>query len=107
MRISSRAGSVGVFLGCLAAAAATAATAAEPAACEARDLGFDRPDVAWAHAPFSKLKRDTVYTLEPRAGSPAVLRASADRSVSLYVALLKPVNAATMTLGWSWKTDAL
>ncbi len=36
-----------------------------------------------------------------------MLRASADRSASLYVALLKPAASAPTTLSWEWKTDAL
>jgi hypothetical protein len=94
----------GLLLGAtLAAAAGEAAT--KP--CEPRDLGFDQKAVGWKHLPLSKLKRDTVYTLVADAGRAGTLRASADRSASLYVALLKPAVRAPMTLSWDWKTDAL
>jgi hypothetical protein len=36
-----------------------------------------------------------------------VLRAEANRSASLYVALLKPALRTPATLAWEWKTDAL
>ena len=36
-----------------------------------------------------------------------MLRANADRSASLYLALLKPPNRTPMTLSWEWKTDSL
>jgi hypothetical protein len=88
-----------LWLGCVTAGAA--------APCVPRNLGFDQKEAGWAHQPLSKLKRDTVYTLVADGGRPGVLRASADRSASLYVALLKPANRTPMTLSWEWKTDAL
>ena len=90
--------------GCLGASAA-APHAGEP--CAPRDLGFDQKSAGWAHLPMSKLKRDTVYGVVKAGDRPAVLRASADRSASLYVAPLKPSVRAPMTLSWEWKTDAL
>jgi DUF3047 family protein len=85
-----------------------AAAPREAGPCVARDLGFDRGEAGWVHVPLSKLKRDTVYALKPHADRPGVLRASADRSASLYVAPLKMAMASsTTTLRWSWKTDAL
>jgi hypothetical protein len=85
---------------------AAAATSA-PVPCEARSLAFDRPESGWKHMPLSKLKRDTVYALVPDSGRPGVLRASADRSASLYVALLKAPTRTPIKLSWDWKTDAL
>jgi hypothetical protein len=87
-------------------AAAGAASQAVMPPCEARDLGFGQKEVGWAHHPFSKLKRDTVYTLAQEDGS-TVLRASADRSASLYVAAFKPAAGVPAALSWRWKTDAL
>ncbi len=55
---------------------------------------------------LSKLKRDTVYRVNDE-GRSAVLRATADRSASLYVAALKPSLRPPLTLSWEWKTDAL
>jgi hypothetical protein len=94
----------GLLLGC-----ATAGAAGEGAAlaCEPRNLGFDQKAAGWSHLPLSKLKRDTAYTMVADGGRPGVLRASADRSASLYVALLKPALRAPVTLSWDWKTDAL
>ena len=83
----------------------SAAGAAVP--CESRNLGFDQKEVGWKHLPLSKLKRDTVYTLVQDGDRRGVLRASADRSASLYVALLKSASRTPMTLSWQWKTDAL
>ncbi|MBT9541257.1 DUF3047 domain-containing protein [Thiobacillus sp.] len=79
------------------------AQAASP--CVAHDLGFGQTAAGWAHQPLSKLKRDTVYTQAQEAGH-AVLRGTADRSASLYVALLKPASVPA-SLKWRWKTDAL
>lgn len=90
--------------GCLGANAA-APHAGEP--CAPRDLGFDQKSAGWAHLPLSKLKRDTDYGVVKAGDRPAVLRASADRSASLYVAPLKPSVRAPMTLSWEWKADAL
>jgi len=83
----------------------SAAGAAVP--CESRNLGFDQKEAGWKHVPMSKLKRDTVYTLVQDGDRRGVLRASADRSASLYVALLKSASRTPMTLSWQWKTDAL
>jgi hypothetical protein len=91
------------FAGVLAVAAAP-----DPGVpCEARNLAFDDKGVGWAHLPLSKLKRDTVYGVVKDGDRSAVLRASADRSASLYVAPVKPALRTPMTLSWEWKTDAL
>jgi len=76
------------------------------AACETRDLDFGQKAIGWVHQPLSKLKRDTAYTLMQEDGR-TVLRGSADRAASLYVASLKPPLAMPATLNWRWKTDAL
>jgi hypothetical protein len=95
---------VALLFGCATAGAA----AGDPTLpCESRNLGFDQNAAGWKHLPLSKLKRDTAYTLAPGADRAGVLHASADRSASLYVALLKPAIRTPMTLSWDWKTDAL
>lgn len=76
------------------------------AACASRDLDFGQKAAGWAHQPLSKLKRDTVYTRIQEDGQ-TVLRGTADRAASLYVAGLKPPLAPAATLSWRWKTDAL
>lgn len=75
--------------------------------CQARNLGFDVKEAGWKHQPMSKLKRDTKYAVVKDGDRPAVLRASADGSASLYVAAVKPAMSTPMTLSWEWKTDAL
>ena len=99
----------GIVLSCMALGCATAgaAGAAAAAPCAARSLGFDLKEAGWKHQPMSKLKRDTVYTVVQDGDRGGVLRASADRSASLYVAPLKPASRTPMTLSWEWKTDAL
>jgi hypothetical protein len=93
-----------LLLGCATAGAA----AGDPTLpCESRKLGFDQKVAGWKHLPLSKLKRDTAYTLATGADRAGALHASADRSASLYVALLKPAIRMPMTLSWDWKTDAL
>lgn len=98
----------GIALTCVLGWGAAAGSAPDSPVppCEPRNLGFDRKEVGWAHQPLSKLKRDTVYTLAREDGS-TVLRGSADRSASLYVAIFKPAAGLPATLGWRWKTDAL
>jgi len=93
-----------IVLSCLLVGSATSGAGVP---CEARSLGFDAKDVGWKHLPMSKLKRDTVYTLVQDGDRRGVLRASADRSASFYVALLKSATRTPMTLSWEWKTDAL
>jgi hypothetical protein len=93
-----------LLLGC---AAAGAASPGGRVPCESRGLGFDLKAVGWQHVPLSKLKRDTVYTVVKKGDRPGVLRASANGSASMYVALLKPSNSTPRTLRWEWKTDAL
>ena len=77
------------------------------APCAPQDLGFDRKEAGWAHMPLSKLKRDTVYTLVAGSDKRGVLRARADQSASMYVALLRPALQTPMAISWDWKTDAL
>ena len=90
------------------ACAATSAAPPDPGVpCEARGLSFDDKAAAWSHVPLSRLKRDTVYTVAKEGDRPAVLRADAHRSASLYVAPLKPALRAPATLAWEWKADAL
>jgi hypothetical protein len=90
-------------LGCVGAAIAAPNAGV---ACEAKDLGFERKEAGWTHVPMSRLKRDTVYT-PVTDGSRSVLRASADRSASLYLAAIKPALRPPISLSWEWKTDAL
>ncbi|MDM0117796.1 DUF3047 domain-containing protein [Variovorax sp. J22R133] len=91
-------------LACMTASAA----APDPGVpCESRSLAFDDKGAAWSHQPLSKLKRDTVYSVVQEGDRPAVLRATANQSASLFVARLKPALRTPMTLGWEWKTDAL
>ncbi|WP_298923802.1 DUF3047 domain-containing protein [uncultured Ramlibacter sp.] len=90
-------------LGCVGAAIAAPNTGVP---CEAKNLGFERKEAGWAHVPMSKLKRDTVYT-QVTEGKRSVLRASADRSASLYAAVIEPALRTPMSLSWEWKTDAL
>jgi hypothetical protein len=75
--------------------------------CRSRSLAFDDKSAAWTHVPLSKMKRDTVYDVVQEGDRPAVLRATADRSASLFVARLQPSLRLPMTLSWDWKTDAL
>lgn len=91
-------------LACMTAGAA----APDPGVpCESRSLAFDDKSAAWSSLPLSKLKRDTVYSVVQEGDRSAVLRATADRSASLFVARLKPALRTPMTLSWDWKTDAL
>jgi hypothetical protein len=79
---------------------------AEAANCEPRSLDFGDKAVGWVHQPLSKLKRNTVYTLEKEDGR-AVLKATADRSASLYAASLKQAMGLPPIVSWRWKADAL
>ena len=87
--------------------AASAAAPDRGIACEPRGLAFDDKSAAWSHLPLSKLKRDTIYSVVQEGDRPAVLRATADRSASLFGAPLKPALRAPITLSWDWKTDGL
>lgn len=73
-------------------------------ACEPRDLAFGHAASGWAPQALSRLKRDTVYTVVREDGR-AMLRASADRSASLYVAKLDRPIAAPRSIEWRWSTD--
>jgi len=75
--------------------------------CRPQSLAFDDQSAAWTHVPLSKMKRDTVYSVVQEGDRSAVLRATADRSASLFVTRLKPSLSPPMTLSWDWKTDAL
>ena len=79
---------------------------AQPKGCAPRALRFDAAQPRWGHAPLSKLKQDTRYTLALEGGR-QVLQAQADGSASLYGTAFKPARSASTWLGWSWKTDAL
>jgi Protein of unknown function (DUF3047) len=76
------------------------------ASCKPYNIDFGQKGVGWTHQPLSKLKRDTVYTLE-QEGSGTVLHAVADSSASLYAALIKKGLHLPPILSWRWKTDAL
>lgn len=95
---------MGLSMACTMAGAA----APDPGVpCRSRSLAFDDKGAGWRHAPLSKLKRDTVYTLVKEGERSGVLRATADRSASLFVAPLKPSVRTPVTLQWAWKADAL
>ena len=91
----------------MAFGAAIAAAPGSGSPCRSRSLAFDDKGAAWTHVPLSKLKRDTAYQVVQEGDRPAALRATADRSASLFVAALKPSQRTPMTLSWEWKTDAL
>ncbi len=93
-----------VFLACSTPVNAAKNQPAAP--CVARSLDFSQTAVGWVHQPLSKLKRDTVYSLVQADGR-TVLRGEADRSASLYMALVKPATGMPVSIGWRWKTDAL
>jgi len=90
----------------LAAGLLACNVSASAAPCEPRDLGFGQAKSGWKHHALSKLKRDTIYTLVKEDGR-TVLRASADRSASFYVAPFKSQAGTFAILSWRWKTDAL
>jgi hypothetical protein len=85
---------------------AAAAPANGPAGCQPRNLGFGQKAAGWAHEPLSILKRDTVYALAQEDGQ-TILRASADRSASMYLMRFNPAADVPAILQWRWKTDAL
>jgi hypothetical protein len=90
----------------LCSALVDAASGSGVTSCEARSIDFGQKAAGWTHQPLSKMKRDTVYTLEQEDGR-TVLRAASDRSASLYVAPLKQAAGLPPILSWRWKTDAL
>ena len=92
-----------MLVACLVAGAHPVSAAAR---CEPRDLGFDRAEAGWKHQPMSKLKRDTAYSIAKEDGH-TVLRASAERSASLFASYFKPPAAVPASLSWRWKADAL
>jgi hypothetical protein len=96
-----------LLLLCALLGSATAGAADALLPCESRSLGFDLAEVGWKHVPLSKLKRDTAYAVVQAGDRRAVLRASADRSASLYAAALKAPIRTPTTLSWDWKADAL
>ena len=79
---------------------------AQTKGCAPRALPFDAASPKWGHAPLSKFKQDTRYTLVSEDGR-RVLQAQADGSASLYGTAFKPARPAGSWLRWSWKTDAL
>jgi len=85
-----------------------AASAASAADCSPHQLpAFDvKGSAGWTHVPLSKLKRDTVYTVEPEDGQP-VLRATAKGSASAYVHRARMDPASTPILEWRWRVPAL
>lgn len=97
---------VSLLLPLLAFSALSAAADPGVAGCEARKLDFGDKAAGWKHVPLSKLKRDTVYTKVKEDGQ-TVLRASADRSASVYAAFINPPAAVPTSLSWRWKTKAL
>jgi hypothetical protein len=92
------------LLACTTLAAAAPASAA--AGCEPRSLAFGQGGASWKHAPMSKLKRDTAYTLLQEDGR-TVLRATADGAASFYLTYLEQPLPTPAMLSWHWKTDAL
>ena len=91
----------------VACAVPVRAAGADPAApCQARNLDFGQKSVRWAHQPLSKLKRDTSYSLAQEDGR-TILRATADRSASMYVTLVDKATGVPAAVSWRWKTDAL
>jgi hypothetical protein len=89
---------------CVAIAMAVTIAPAHATACEARDLAFGRTASGWAPQSFSRLKRDTTYTVVREDGR-AVLRATADRAASLYVAKLDRPISAPRSIEWRWSTS--
>ncbi|WP_440110567.1 DUF3047 domain-containing protein [Acidovorax sp. BL-A-41-H1] len=74
--------------------------------CVALALPFDAASSPWGRASFSKLKKDTQYTLIAQDGR-QVLRAHAEGSASMFGTTLKSPRRAHGWLSWAWKTDAL
>jgi Protein of unknown function (DUF3047) len=99
MRLTTASRWLLLWAACLPALSANATT------CVERDLGFG-PGADWRHLPLSKLKRDTQYSVAAEDGR-AVLVAQADRSASVFYALLGKSPAHADQLSWRWKTDAL
>jgi hypothetical protein len=97
------------FSGLLPAMWALLAGAAHGADCQPITLpAWDAPagsGPAWAHAPLSKLKRDTVYEVVREDGQP-VLKATAEGSASSF-AVAVPAPAVPQTIEWRWRTPAL
>ena len=67
---------------------------------------FDATSGGWAHAPLSKLKRDTTYAVVTEQGQP-VLHARAVGSASAWAHLVRYDISATPMLEWSWRVPAL
>lgn len=79
---------------------------AQPKGCSPHPLPFDGKGSPWGHATLSKLKQNTRYQLVSQDGR-QVLQAQAAGSASLYGVAVKPAQATSGWLRWSWKTDAL
>lgn len=83
-----------------------AAAGSQAASCTSYSLDFGGQAAVWKKQPLSKLKHDTVYTLEREDGR-TVLRGDADRSASLYVAPVEKTAGLPPVLSWRWRTAAL
>ena len=93
----------GVVAGLTCTAGAARAAECRPPALPA----FDATGAGgWAHVPLSKLKRDTSYRAVSEDGR-VVVRASADRSASMWVHLGRVNLAAAPMLEWRWQVPAL
>jgi hypothetical protein len=79
---------------------------AQTRGCVARTLPFQAASPKWGHAPLSKFKHDTRYTVVAD-GNRQVLQAQAEGAASLYGTAFMPARPANAWLRWSWKTDAL
>jgi len=60
----------------------------------------------WAHAPLSKLKRDTKYAVAKEEGR-TLLKATAEDSASAFVLLARSDPSKAPVLEWSWRVPAL
>lgn len=94
----------GFFLALLLLSSTSPAWAAEP--CRSRNLDFSRKAAVWVHVPLSKLKKDTVYTLN-QANGRTVLRGAAQSSASLFVARFQATMEVPRVISWKWRTQAL
>ena len=94
----------GLFLTWLLMSSSVHAMAAE--SCRMRNLDFSQKTAGWTHWPLSKLKKDTVYTLNQLQGQ-AILRGTADNSASFFVSRFQPTMEVPAGISWRWKTDAL
>jgi hypothetical protein len=87
-------------------AALAAIGEARAAACNPPVLPAFDASGGWAHAPLSRLKRDTTYRTVTEDGR-IVLRAVAERSASMWVHRGRIDVAAAPMLEWRWRVPAL